>query len=317
MIFILEGPDGAGKSTLAEKLRLLLQKSSPYAGDMIHTVKHGPYTGVSAEHLCKIYFRAMSPALTHDDHLLMDRSWLSEPIYGEVYRKGYNRIDLHRKRMLERAALARGAVVILCLPDLAACEKSFTSRIDQEYLSNTAQLKRVYAEYMSLSVQTCLPVINYDYEHDDVEHLIDHAMSVSIENGASGGGAFKEGNILMLCDKGPRANVRDSAVVIPFINFLDNDGPSRMITQALQNEGIEESDVYWSNTQNGRGQPTDPEFIERLKPSKIFALGNNAFTWALNNNVKVIKLPPPLHHMQNYPNEPYRIMESQYGNFNN
>ena len=146
--------------------------------------------------------------------------------------------------------------------------------------------------------------------------LIEKIKTASIENKASGGGCFKEGNILMLCDKGPRTNVRASAVVVPFINFLDNDGPSRMLAEALQREKISENQIYWINTQSYLGVGTDPTFVKDLKPHRIFALGNNAYTWALNNNVQAIKLPPPLYHMQNFPNQPYHITEADYGNDN-
>ena len=83
MIVILEGPDGAGKTSLSETLREHLQKSK-----MTHVVKHGPYNGISPEELCRIYFRSMSHALTYNDHVILDRCWLSEPIYGNVYRDG-------------------------------------------------------------------------------------------------------------------------------------------------------------------------------------------------------------------------------------
>jgi thymidylate kinase len=311
MILILEGPDGAGKTTLAEALRHRFQDKG-----MVHIVKHGPYTGVEPEHLCRIYFRSMSPALTFDDVVIMDRSWLSEPIYGEVYRNGANRIDVERKRMLERVALSRGAVVIHCQPDFETCVEAFEKRIGEEYLDDISQLEAVYNEYESIGLTTSLPTIHYDYTQDSIDWLLDKISRVSIKNGASGGGCFKQGNILMLCDKGPRTNVRASAVVIPFINFLDNDGPSRMLAEALEHEGISERELYWINTQTYQGTPTEPDFIKDLKPSKIFALGNNAYTWALNNNVKAIKLPPPLHHMQNYSDQPYLIMESDNGNFN-
>jgi thymidylate kinase len=312
MILILEGPDGAGKTTLAETLRQRFQGNG-----MVHIVKHGPYTGVESEHLCRIYFRAMSPALTFDDTVIMDRSWISEPIYGEVYRNGQNRIDLPRKRMLERVALSRGAVVIHCQPDFETCAETFEKRPDEEYLDDISQLEQVYEEYEALPLITNLPTVRYDYTRDTVDELLDKVAKVSTKNEASGGGCFKQGNILMLCDKGPRTNVRASAVVIPFINFLDNDGPSRMLAEALEHEGVMEREMYWINTQTYQGTPTAPDFIQKLKPSKIFALGNNAYTWALNNNVKAIKLPPPLHHMQNYPNQPYLIMEADNGNFNN
>jgi len=313
MIVILEGPDGAGKTTLSDTLRQQLQN-----GKMVHVVKHGPYTDVEAEHLCKIYFRAMTPALTFDDHVIMDRSWLSEPIYGNTYRNGQNRIDMPRKRMLERAALSRGGIVIHCQPDFEVCAKTFSRRTDEEYLDTLLQLEAVYDEYEALGLMTALPTIHYDYTRDTIDELmskIDYIYA-SRQNRASGGGCFKEGNILMLCDKGPRTNVKESAVVIPFINFNDDDGPSRMLATTLQNEGVMENEVYWINTQTYTGLPTDPSFIAKLKPKRIFALGNNAYTWALQHQIKAVKLPPPLHHMQNYPDQPYHITEINYGNFN-
>jgi len=304
MLIILEGPDGGGKSTLAEKLRLHLRHKQ----GIQHMVKHGPYTGVDAEHLCRIYFRSMSPALSFDDTVVMDRSWLSEPIYGDAYRNGVSRVDMPRRRMLERTALSRGAVVVLCQPDFDVCADAFSKR--PEYLDTVDQLRDVYQAYETLDLQTHLPVIHYDYIHDDVEELFLKIAAASIQNHASGGGAFRCGNILMLCDKGPQTNVKSSAVVVPFVNFLDNDGPSRMLAQALEQEGITERMLYWINTQTSQGMPADTGFIDKLKPSRIFALGNNAYTWALNNSIKAIKLPPPLHHMQNYPDQPYHIMET-------
>lgn len=313
MILILEGPDGSGKSTLAEKLRERLQKEK-----MTHVLRHGPYKDVLPEDLARIYFRSMSSALTFDDHVILDRCWLSEPIYGEVYRNGANRIDIPRKRMLERAALAREAIVIHCQPEFETCKNAFLARQDEEYLDNTEQLKQVYQQYDSLPMSTSLPVMHYDYEFDDFEALMlkIYKHYKTHENIASGGGNFLLGNILMLCDKGPRTNVKESAVVVPFINFLDNDGPSRMLATTLENEGVSEHSLYWINTQTYQGTPTTPSFIKDLRPSKIFAVGNNAYAWALSNEVKAIKLPPPLYHMQNYPDQPYTILDTDYGNFN-
>jgi thymidylate kinase len=309
MIVILEGADGGGKTTLSETLRQRLQKEK-----MTHVVKHGPYKGMNTEDLCRTYFRGMTAALTYDDHVIMDRSWLSEPIYGSVYRKGDNRIDMPRRRMLERAALARGVVVIHCQPDFEVCMKTFKDRIEDEYLDNIKQLEQVYEGYSSLPMDTALPVITYDYTKDDIEELFIKLATKTMTNKSSGGGAFVEGNTLMLCDKGPRTNVKASAAVVPFINFLDNDGPSRMLAETLERENVPETGLYWVNTQTYQGTPMDSNFIKQLKPKRIYALGNNAYTWALNNEVPVIKLPPPLYHMQHYPDQPYLITEADYGN---
>ena len=190
MIIILEGPDGAGKTTLSESLRQRLQSSH-----MVHVVKHGPYKGVASEDLCRIYFRAMTPALTFNDHVIMDRSWLSEPIYGEVYRNGDNRIDMPRRRMLERAALSRGAVVIHCQPDFEVCAKAFSSRTEDEYLDNLAQLQQVYDGYETLAQRTALPTIHYDYTQDSIDDVLDKLHTLSIENKASGGGEIGRAHV--------------------------------------------------------------------------------------------------------------------------
>jgi len=312
MIIILEGPDGAGKSTLSNQLLPLFSKQG-----LTHVFRHGPYKDINAEDLCKIYFRSMSQALTYNDNVILDRSWLSEPIYGDVYRKGVNRVDRQRQRMLERCALSRGAVVIRVQPELDTCIENFKARKELEYLDNVQQLTEVYERYERLVVdhKTDLPVVHYDYTRDKIDdEWLTKVARVSMENKAEGGGAFAKGNILMLCDKGPRANVRASAAVVPFINFLDNDGPSRMLAETLEREGIPESKLYWINTQTHLGVPTQSDFIQQLQPSKVFALGNNAYTWALNHNVQAIKLPPPLYHMQNFPTQPYLITEADHGN---
>lgn len=309
MIIILEGPDGSGKTQLADALRQRLQRER-----MVHIAKHGPYTGVNAADLCRMYFRTMTPALTYDDHVIMDRAWISEPIYGDVYRNGANRVDMPRRRMLERLALSRGAVLVLCQPPFENCAQAFASRQKEEYLDNLEQLKDVYEAYDSLGQGMALPLEHYDYTQDSVDGLLDRIKDRSIDNKAAGGGCFNEGNILLLCDKGPRTNMRASALIVPFINFLDNDGPSRMLAQTLEREGISENQVYWINTQTHQGVPTNPDFIKQLNPGKVFALGNNAYAWALNSNVEAIKLPPPLHHIQHYPDQPYAITERDHGN---
>jgi hypothetical protein len=219
--------------------------------------------------------------------------------------------------MLERVALSRGAVVVQCQPAFELCEKTFTSRKAIEYLDTTAQLQQVYDMYMSIGQNSALPILHYDYAHDTVDDLLDDIFAQSIENLAAGGGCFKEGNTLLLCDKGPRTNMRASAVVVPFINFLDNDGPSRMLCAALEQDELYEKELYWINTQTHQGTGANPDFIAKLKPKRIFALGNNAFAWALNNNVTAIKLPPPLHHLQNYPEQPYTILGGIDGNRHN
>ena len=136
MIVILEGPDGAGKTTLAKQLHTWLSASDDCA-----IVHHGPYEGVVSSELARIYFSSLLNALTYNKHVILDRAWYSEPIYAAEYRKVQSRISIAQRRMLERCALSRQGVVIYCNAPLDACAQVFSTRT--EYVQK-AHIARVY-----------------------------------------------------------------------------------------------------------------------------------------------------------------------------
>ncbi len=78
---------------------------------------------------------------------MLDRCGIAEPIYGHVYRRGLNRIELWQKKILEHVAMECRGVVIWCMPPLEACLKAFNSRRDQEMLDDEGQLREVYERY--------------------------------------------------------------------------------------------------------------------------------------------------------------------------
>src|SRR5688572_9672687 len=100
-LYILEGPDGGGKTTLGATLssRLGVQVSN-----------HGPYKG--EDRIWQHYMKSMLPACIGLRNVIMDRCWIAEPIYGEVYRKGLNRIRPWQERALEHIAGKCFALVI-------------------------------------------------------------------------------------------------------------------------------------------------------------------------------------------------------------
>jgi len=158
MIIILEGPDGAGKTTLADQLLNSLQY-----GVRIH--HHGSYLSCTPNEIQNAYFRSIYDA---SPTIIMDRSWLSEPIYADVVRKSPSRLSSNHVRELELAASARGVLVVNCRPPLSTCIKK-----EDEYV-DTNQLKLIYNMYESLP--TLLPVINYNWQqrgsYDELsEHL--------------------------------------------------------------------------------------------------------------------------------------------------
>lgn len=150
-VWIVEGPDGSGKSTLAQALARRLQ------GVLVH---HGSYLMCDSFDLHAIYQMSMAPAIDGHADVVLDRCWLSEPIYGDVMRSGVCRVPSDSKRHLERLAEAGGAVVVLCLPAFEVCLKTFEGRPQEEYLKKADQLRRVWDGYAQM--KTTLDVVRYD-----------------------------------------------------------------------------------------------------------------------------------------------------------
>jgi thymidylate kinase len=150
-LVIFEGVDGAGKTTVAR--RYAEATDSHYVA-----FKEYPQLGAGYN---RMYLEAMLPAIMGLTDIVFDRSWLSEWPYADVYRNGQRRLTINAQRVLERAALACGACVVLCDPGPEAIEESYKRRQDSEMLKSIDQVRRVYNAYSGLS--TALPVVYYDY----------------------------------------------------------------------------------------------------------------------------------------------------------
>lgn len=164
-IIILEGPDGGGKTTLAHEL---------HARFGVHTTNHGPYKG--ERQIWRHYFESMLPAYSGERDVILDRCWIAEPIYGQVYRGGLNRIELWQLRILEYIAEQCDTTVILCMPPVTECIKNFNSRRAQEMLDNEAQLVSVYNGYQEAWAKLAMhmSVVRYNYISDSLEGVLRH-----------------------------------------------------------------------------------------------------------------------------------------------
>jgi len=155
---IFEGPDGGGKSFAA---RAYAQATG---AELIH---HGPYPGETTDQLVFRYIRSMVPALIHEHPVVLDRCWLSEFVYGPVFRGGKLRLGIRQTDQLERLAMLCDPLVVLCLPDPSTCLTNFQNRKPEEYLDTERQLLEVYDRYNSvdwfMERRTSLPVTTYDY----------------------------------------------------------------------------------------------------------------------------------------------------------
>jgi len=103
MIIILEGPDGVGKTTLAEEL----------CGQLDATYLHLGYRW--KDNMFDYHTAAIRFAARQNKPVVIDRWWPSEAIYADVYRKG-SKWPL-QGRMADRIARKFGAVYVYCMPD--------------------------------------------------------------------------------------------------------------------------------------------------------------------------------------------------------
>lgn len=160
MNIILEGLDGSGKTTLANKLSTEL--------DMY--VHHSPFP-CDDEVLKEWQFQM----LKHEPGIILDRCFISELIYGPALRGNviYSSTDFISALTL----LLINNIVVICMPPLDIVKKNLVGTEDEKLLPHVDNL------YLQLQAVICLlqwasvPHLYYDYTKDDPQYLIDMVKS--------------------------------------------------------------------------------------------------------------------------------------------
>lgn len=99
MIYIFEGPDGAGKSTQANALSKITGMP----------VMH--FSNPKSEEEKKQMFEMYKQKLLLEDNVIFDRSWYSDMVYGPVLRGG-STITVEQCKELEAIVKSKGGKVI-------------------------------------------------------------------------------------------------------------------------------------------------------------------------------------------------------------
>lgn len=299
-VTIFEGPDGSGKSTAAQEYARL------NAARYIH---HGPYKEVG-DGLARMFLESMLPALLGYQDVVLDRCWLSEPIYGRAFRKGQDRVGLARSRVLERAALSCGAVIVNCRPSWETCRDTFLSRRDTEYLENEAQLRAVYDEYDTFKSDLSEVEFDYTAKRDEPQSLVLHQLhrdlqrlrSPTHETATPTSGAYKPRVIIVGDEFGERKN-NDALLQLPFGSF-SGAGCSLWLAEQLELGGISERWLGWINSVDV------PESIKNNeRGSPVIALGEDAAKRLTKRGLKVFHtVPHPQYWKRFRNNQPYPLL---------
>lgn len=117
-IFVLEGPDGAGKTSLAMALKDHL------GAKYIHLT----YRFKDRMHLYHTAAIRLAARLAHNQPVILDRWWPSEIIYADAYRGGSKFVKHYF--LLEHVATMMGVTYVVCFPEDR-----------QKYLDHYARLK--------------------------------------------------------------------------------------------------------------------------------------------------------------------------------
>lgn len=268
-LWIIEGPDGAGKSTLVNAL----------SGAVHAPVTHlGPFRDVN-DGLERFYAEAMLPAVLGHSDIILDRSWLSEKPYGVVFRKGVDRLGIAAVRQLERLALRCNTVVIRALPPKGVVVDNFVRRkrksSEAEMLEHVHQIESVYNLYAH-AFRTALPTTDYDYTAITADEMINAVTDVSGHSSrphplewASAGNLAAD--IALVGDAFAEHKNRDVLYRWPFSTF--GGGPAKWLALRLERAGIPESSIFWVNADK-----LTPAITAWLAVSgkKVAALGSTA-----------------------------------------
>lgn len=149
MILIIEGPDGAGKTTFAKG----------FGGKYYH--EGPPPTDMGPGNLLDYYLGKVRRA-THET-TVFDRLALGEVIYGPHLR-GTSRLSLDDYAKFVHETRRLGARHVLCLPPFETCLRNWASRayVGRELIASEYVFSRTYEAFERYHAATWTDLI-FDY----------------------------------------------------------------------------------------------------------------------------------------------------------
>jgi len=214
-------------------------------------------------------------------------------------------------RMLDRIALgAKGHIgLTFCLPRILAerWNQLHPNIPYPEELVNRLQLAWYRASTKGL---TQIRINTNDGSFvDDIDTLIDRASLAARESGP-GIGNFNPGKVVLLVGDrhGPSIQPYATDYNLAFCDMAKA-GSSYWLSQQLDNSNIEERHLYWINAYDKEGIPTEPYFIEQLKPVAILTMGDSAARWCQSNAIAHEQFSHPQYHKRFQFKEPYPLIQ--------
>lgn len=151
MIIIIEGPDGSGKTTLANKIK-------DQTGYMLLHRSHKTDTEATS------LFDEYAQVIRAGKNCIMDRGWYSELVYGPVMRDK-SIITYPQMYELERLLAKNGALIIYCTAPEQTLWKRCLKR-GEDYVTSKDAFHAICNGFDELmyKVPHIIPVLTYEYQ---------------------------------------------------------------------------------------------------------------------------------------------------------
>lgn len=287
---IFEGCDGSGKSTMAKA----------FAGTTKALYVHlGIFPGVT-QGLARFYQEAMLPAIWGYRNVVLDRCWMSEPIYGSVMRGGADRVGPVHAHMLERVAWRCKTLVIKCAPPWEWIEGNYTRDTmgggKGEYVTNVDRMRHVYNLYSTMP--TSLPMVTYDYtQFINAAQGLDYLMNPEVErstplsiNTTAAGNV--RGAVCLVGEAFAKHHREDSLQQFPFVSWAPT-GSSQWLTGCLAQLGVGEELLFWLNANQPDLNNQLAYFMAASPEPYLLALGDVAYARLNELGYEAHKIPHP------------------------
>lgn len=300
-MIIIEGPDCAGKTTLAKVAfhDFTYQHQGPYWRDaFVETVLTTSRVG---------------------SNTVWDRLHLGERVYGPIYR-GKDKLDAVGQRLTERYLLSRRAAVIAAVPPWGFVRDAFTERRQLEMFGGDddweTNLRQQWERFSAILASTMLPSTTWDYTVDNARTLRELVLSLRPRSGHGlpGIGDPTPGGILLVGERPSKARATQGTDLYRLENlgdgypFLHRRGCSGWLAERLNDAGISERGLYWVNALQRDGQLTAPDFVDSLEPRRIIALGGGAKMWCQLHKLAHRRVPHPQYWKRFHHHEPYPLL---------
>lgn len=308
-IFVLEGPDGSGKSTFAKSFLEVLGPKAKY----LHLTnrfrdKMFTYHTAGLERCLR---------LSEDGPVVLDRWWPSELIYSATFRGG-SKWPMGG-RLLDRIGMKYSVNYVFFLPDKDIYLENFKTLNERRPKKGIGRdmhpaMEECYDRYWDMfeGMRHRTDVWSFDFASQETLYIAESLIDAGYARKRFSPGWWDTrherlgaGNHHGTRDYGPRVllvgDTSNPKVRRGTWPFMEHSNSSLFVTEALEKAQIPEDMLLWSNAYRSPGDETpDPRLMvlcQDFQPEYVVALGDRAIKACRFHGIPISK---EMNHPQYY-----------------